>query len=181
MEQHSGPGPQGRRFVAGVIHNLRRDRGLTMALTTHPPVPSVTSLSRGDIWIEPEVQQRACLDATTVQEYTALYQEGRDLGPLVVFRDNDVYLLADGFHRYEAACCANVTTLPVVVYHGTLRDALFYATSCNLHGKPLTNADKWRRVLTVLAGLRMGAVVRQCHCEALRRNATLCRHGAEVT
>ena len=96
------------------------------------------------------MQQRTCLDAATVQEYTALYQEGRDLGPLVVFRDNDVSLLADGFHRYEAACVANVTTLPVVIYHGTLRDALFYATSCNLHGRPLTNADKRRRVLTVL-------------------------------
>jgi hypothetical protein len=41
-------------------------------------------------------------------------------------------------------------SLPAEVYEGTLREAILYATGCNLHGKPLTNADKRKRVTTLL-------------------------------
>jgi hypothetical protein len=102
-----------------------------------------------------------------VYEYRDLYAEGRDLGALTVFQDDDctffdddgavvpeggppIYTLADGFHRHHAAVLAGITELPCDVYRGNTRDAILYATSHNLHGQPLSNADKRRRVQTLL-------------------------------
>jgi hypothetical protein len=53
------------------------------------------------------------------------------------------------------------------VHEGHVRDAILHATSCNLHGKPLTNADKRRRVLALLqdpewCGWSDGAIARHC-------------------
>jgi hypothetical protein len=102
------------------------------------------------------VQQRAALDPEKVHEYAALYCEDRDLGRLVFFHTPGValteggFVLAEGFHRRLAALDAGLATLPAEVYEGTVRDAILYATSHNLHGKPLTNADKRKRVLTLL-------------------------------
>jgi hypothetical protein len=98
-----------------------------------------------------QIQQRAQTDMAKVDEYADLYREGRDLGRVVAFSDGERYLLADGFHRTLAAQIAEVAELPVEVHAGTLRDAIFYATSHNLHGKPLSNADKHKRVRTLLA------------------------------
>src|SRR4029450_2425551 len=101
-----------------------------------------------EIVVDPSIQQRVELDHAKVMEYAMLYGEGHDLGRLVVFTDGEKWLLADGFHRLEAALLAHLATLPGEVYRGTRRDAIFYATSCNLHGKPLSNADKRKRVQT---------------------------------
>ena len=151
-----------------------------MALTTHPPVSSVTSLiaaisgsnprcNNAPVWMPPPSKNTR--HSTRKAGTWGLWWYS-------VKTMSTCSLMASTV--YEAACRANATTLPVAVSHGP--SAMPSSTDdCNLHGKPLTNADKWRRVLTVLQDSRMGAVVRQCHCEALRRNATLCRHGAEVT
>jgi hypothetical protein len=104
----------------------------------------------GEIILDPTVQQRVELDHAKVEEYTELYADGHDLGRLVVFQTDAGWFLADGFHRLLAALTAGLPDLPCAVYHGSLRDAILYATSCNLHGKPLSNADKKRRVLTLL-------------------------------
>jgi hypothetical protein len=105
-----------------------------------------------------------------VYEYRDLYADGRDLGALTVFHDDNplnvfddgevrrglqeglplIYTLADGFHRYRAAGLAGLSALPCDVYNGTPRDAILYATSHNLHGQPLSNTDKRKRVLTLL-------------------------------
>jgi hypothetical protein len=98
------------------------------------------------------IQQRAEWNMATCGAYQELYEEGRDLGALVAFYDVEtgLYVLADSFHRHAAAQFAGLTTLPVDVYDGTYRDALLYATSHNLHGAPLTNRDKRRRVRTMV-------------------------------
>jgi hypothetical protein len=118
-------------------------------LQIHPELMTVpiASLVRD----QQQVQQRVSLDTEKVVEYKALYQDGHDLGCLIVFQTpSGVYYLADGFHRTHAAALAGLTELHCEVYQGTKRDAILYATSCNLHGKPLTNADKRKRVHTLL-------------------------------
>jgi ParB family chromosome partitioning protein len=105
----------------------------------------------GGILADPAIQQRVALDPAKLEEYAALYVDGHDLGRLVVFTDGQAWLLADGFHRHNAARRAGLAALPCAVYQGSRRDALLYATSCNLHGVPLTNADKWKRVTTLLS------------------------------
>ena len=126
-----------------------------MPLTTdHAPILMDIRLDAPDMFVLDAVQQRATLDPEKVYEYADLYREGRDLGRLVVFHteaeSEDEFYLADGFHRRLAALEAGLTTLPAEVHEGTIRDAILYATSCNLHGKPLSNADKRKRVTTLL-------------------------------
>jgi hypothetical protein len=104
----------------------------------------------GVIVVDLSIQQRVSMDAEKVEEYAALYADGYDLGRLVVFQVDEQWILADGFHRVDAARRAGLAELPCAVYHGTMRDAIFYATSCNLHGKPLSNLDKRKRVQTLL-------------------------------
>jgi hypothetical protein len=119
-----------------------------------PAVPELIDafpIIMADFRMDVGIQQRTALDQATVQEYCALYTEGRDLGRIVVFRDRyGTYFLADGFHRCQAAHMVGLETLPAEVHEGGYREALLYATSCNLHGKPLTNADKRKRVRTLL-------------------------------
>jgi len=119
-----------------------------------PQHPTIMELSISTIESNPRVQQRVALDLDKVAEYAALYREGVDLGPLVAFTDGKSMVLADGFHRIQAATLAAIEWLRVDVHPATgpdaFRDALFYATGCNLHGKPLSNADKRKRVLTML-------------------------------
>ena len=122
-----------------------------MALQIHPDRQSFYTLPLAQICLNDQVQQRVALDPEKVVEYSQLYRDGHDLGPLVVFTDGQTYLLADGFHRVQAAALAALLEVPVVVHDGTLREAILYATSCNLHGQPLTNADKRKRVQTLLA------------------------------
>jgi hypothetical protein len=116
------------------------------------PVYRDIDLRADDFVVQEQVQQRADYDLDKVHEYAALYKDGRDLGRIVVFfdRKTEAFILADGFHRHRAAMEAGLTTLPAEVHEGTVREALFYATGCNLHGKPLTNADKRKRVMTLL-------------------------------
>jgi hypothetical protein len=119
-----------------------------------PSCPTIMELSIFTIEADPRVQQRAALDLDTVAAYTALYQEGVDLGPLVAFTDGKSMFLADGFHRIQAANLAGIEWVSVEVHPATgpdaFRDALFHATKCNLHGKPLSNADKRKRVVTMI-------------------------------
>src|SRR5215467_11243071 len=114
--------------------------------------PTITTLPLERILRDDAVQQRADFNAEKMYEYRDLYAEGRDLGALVAFHDGESasYILADGFHRWAAAHLAGLNELPVEVLGGTKRDAILYATSHNLHGAPLTNKDKRRRVLTML-------------------------------
>jgi hypothetical protein len=121
-----------------------------LTLTEIGPTLMDIALTRSDFVMDAGVQQRVALDAEKVREYAELYRDGRDLGRLVIFYDRHSYILADGFHRAQAAWSVGLESLPADVYDGTLRDAVLYATGCNLHGKPLTNADKRKRVTTLL-------------------------------
>ena len=110
----------------------------------------VLTLTVGEIVAHPAIQQRVSMDREKVAEYAELYGEGRDLGRLVVFQTDEGLLLADGFHRLEAARTIGLHTLPCTVSQGSQRDAILFATSCNLHGKALSNQDKRKRVTTLL-------------------------------
>jgi hypothetical protein len=133
---------------------------MTTQLTLEGVGPTVIDipLTQPDFHIDLTIQQRVELDAATVADYAALYREGHDLGRITVFADEAAgcYWLSDGFHRRAAAQQAGLTTLPAVVYPGGRREALLYATSCNLHGKARSNADKKKSVLTLLQDAEWG-------------------------
>jgi hypothetical protein len=122
--------------------------------TTTDPILTEIRIDTDLVLALDEVQQRAAIDPAKVAEYAELYRDGHDLGPLVLFRAEDEHAvelyLADGFHRRLAALEAKLVQLPAKIYPGSVRDAILFATQCNKHGMPLSNADKRRRVMTLL-------------------------------
>lgn len=101
-----------------------------------------------------QTQMRAAMTPAKIQEYAELMAEqgGPDTFPAIVVYQirRDVYVLADGFHRCEAAVMAGFTTIPAEIRQGTIDDAVLWAIQANArHGLPRTNADKRRAVETL--------------------------------
>ena len=92
----------------------------------------------------PEVQPRAKLSDEKIEEYAKLMEEGVKFPPVVVFSETEnVYILADGFHRFRAAKKAGHQTIACIVKPGSIRNAQLFALRANAeHGLPLTQAEK---------------------------------------
>ena len=129
-----------------------------------PTVPSSLTASSGTVHeahtlmtlnaevrrCDADVQPRLALSDAHIRAYTALFQEGQQLGTIVVLQDGLDSYLADGFHRVAAAKSRGLEALPAAIRVGTKRDAMFYACGANKHDKPLSNVDKQRVVLHLL-------------------------------
>jgi hypothetical protein len=88
-------------------------------------------------------QTRARIDDVTVAEYAERMIAGDRFPPVVVFRSNGTYLLADGFHRLLARKLAKFERIDAEVRQGTRLDALKFSLSANhQHGLRRTNEDK---------------------------------------
>lgn len=115
-------------------------------------MPATTKLKLSDVQILSRNQPRAKMDAATVAEYAELIQAGVELPPITVFHDKaeDIYVLADGFHRFDAHSQLNKKAVDCIVRKGTAREAQLFALGCNAdHGLRRTNADK-RRVVEIM-------------------------------
>lgn len=96
-------------------------------------------------------QQREPFDPEVLEEYVGAVKAGARFPPVVVFRDGDNYVLADGHYRFRAQRRLGLKEVEVVVWGGTLRDAVRFSCGCNAdHGLRRTNADKRKAVLTLL-------------------------------
>ncbi|KKN09193.1 hypothetical protein LCGC14_1049210 [marine sediment metagenome] len=73
-----------------------------------------------DLKVDPTVNIRDRLDGDTVEKYESIFEI---LPPILVFRINGNYLLADGFHRYQAADNLGKLEIEAEVREGTLEDA----------------------------------------------------------
>jgi ParB-like chromosome segregation protein Spo0J len=88
-------------------------------------------------------QPRVKIDETTVQSYTEVLLDGKDMPDITVFFDGADNWLADGFHRYHAHKRAGLTEINIQVINGTKRDAFIFSLSANAkHGLPRSNEDK---------------------------------------
>ena len=90
-------------------------------------------------------QVRRILDARVIGEYAEAMGAGAIFPPLTVFAEkgSQRYVLADGFHRLEAAKAQSLATFLCEVQIGGVRAALGHALSANdQHGLRRTNADK---------------------------------------
>ena len=109
------------------------------------------------------LQIRVAIDERTVSEYADAIQNGAKLPPIVVFHSivvsppgternsagivlddaEDIFFLADGFHRVEACRRLGRKTIKADVRSGDKSDALKFALSANsAHGLRRTNEDK---------------------------------------
>jgi hypothetical protein len=96
------------------------------------------------IYTNPAYMVRAMLNQEVIDEYCEAYLADQDLPALNVFKQQSgKYLVADGWHRYEAAKQAKLKTLPVKVFKGEREKVIAVALAGNKsHGLRRTNADK---------------------------------------
>jgi len=91
--------------------------------------------------LDEELQPRAAIDRTVLENYVQLLVDGVRFPPVVAFRDDqgpikvNVLWLADGFRRWHAHKVIEADGIEVDVRTGTRRDALLYSLAANAkHG-----------------------------------------------
>ena len=104
------------------------------------------------ITVDDPLQVRKCIDLTTVDSYRVLMKSNGPLGLLDVFSTgNGKYLLANGWHRLEAAEQLGWKEIDCEVHTGDKRDAQLFAIRANTyHGRHLTREERRRAVRTLL-------------------------------
>jgi len=103
------------------------------------------AVSLHKITVDSALQVRDTLDRATIDHYADVFDR---LPPVVVFDTEDGLLLADGFHRMEAARKLERTHIDAVIHDGSRVDAEDFAASANATaGKPLTRQERIRAVL----------------------------------
>jgi hypothetical protein len=123
--------------------------------TTDPRI-RVVVLPLSALKLDPTIQCRANgVNQGTVKRYAERMKAGDKFPPLEAVQDGNVMLLADGWHRYEAALLAGFKSFEVRIRPGTRGDAVELAIRLNLpHGRPLAGQDTRRRVELALHELR---------------------------
>ena len=125
---------------------------IPLALLYRHPDLQVRAVARfGELQIRPDI----------VENYRKLYEQGRDLGPLVVVReineDGTVtgrFLLADGYHRFEALKQLNRTSVRCHVYRGDDFTAVLLAARENgRRGLPFGPNDTKQAISALLLAL----------------------------
>lgn len=97
---------------------------------------------------DPSVQPRVTLHKPTVEEYAERYSHGDTFPPPVVYWDEAINWLSEGFHRFAAWKKADLSDeIEVERRPGSKEDAILNALASNwTHGLRRTNADKRRSV-----------------------------------
>jgi ParB-like chromosome segregation protein Spo0J len=104
-----------------------------------------------DIQLEVETNARARIDEDVVIEYAERMSAGDKFPPVVLFCEQGLYYLADGFHRTLAARKAGAAEIDADVRSGNRNDALWFALGANqVNGLRPTVADKRHAILLAL-------------------------------
>jgi transposase len=105
----------------------------------------VRPLALDVIVVRPEIQVRLeGLNEDQVTAWAEALESGKEFPPIVVFRDIDesgqeIYILADGFHRLESHRRAGLDVIKAEIHPGGYAGAFEYAETANLkHGQRLS-------------------------------------------
>ena len=69
-------------------------------------------------------QMRVDMRPEIVAEYADEMLAGTTFPPVVLYQDGEVYWLADGYHRVDAARSIHRETITASIHEGTSRDAI---------------------------------------------------------
>jgi hypothetical protein len=112
-----------------------------------------------EITIDPALMPRDGLDEDTVVEYVAAWLRGATFPPVSLVRVDKLLLLADGWHRVEAAARAGKPRVAAAITHGTRRDALVIGLKANsAHGLRPRPQDCRRMVELILGDKEFAAL-----------------------
>lgn len=93
-----------------------------------------------ELTIDPSVSPRKRLDRARVEEYASILE---NMPPITAFTHDGMKLLADGFHRVEAAKLRGWDALPCVEIEGDWWDAYVFSVRENAkHGAGLNQEEK---------------------------------------
>lgn len=87
---------------------------------------------------EPLVESRSHLDRGSVASYTRNLDEAE---PVIVFDTGNELILADGYHRVEAARQVGRATIKADVRKGSRSDALHFAVSLSKDQRGVTDIE----------------------------------------
>jgi hypothetical protein len=134
----------------------------------------MASIAIFSVRADAQAQPRTSIDTELIGEYAeAMMALGATFPPLVVFRDGDVYWLADGFHRFYAYKGCQTAEVECDVREELdgergLRATILYSVGANaVHGVRPTNEDKRRAVMKLLGDPEWskwpdGEIARRC-------------------
>ncbi len=109
------------------------------------------SIPLDKILVNHDYQIRESLDTETINEYADAYRQKQSMPAVDVYRSDDEFILADGFHRVAAAKQAGLKTIQANIHIGKAPEILTLAFALNSrHGRRMTNADKRRAVMLSL-------------------------------
>lgn len=92
-------------------------------------------------------QVRSEISDETVTQYADALGRGERFPAVIVFRDKNTDVLADGFHRVRAYQEAGRSEIEADVYQGKRDEALWFALGANrAHGQRLSGDDKRRAI-----------------------------------
>lgn len=141
-----------------------------------PPTPAPLAhedVPLDDIVTHPELQLRVRPhDNDYIDQLVEAVKQGKQLAPIVVFRDTDAgaLRLADGHARVEATRRAGKDTIRAEVRAGDHHAAYLYALGANAtNGERRTNADLRNAVTSALSNQTMSSwsnvqIAAVCHC-----------------
>ncbi|MDD4892765.1 MAG: hypothetical protein PHH73_02035 [Candidatus Rickettsiella isopodorum] len=113
---------------------------------------NIAKIKLDEIRIDGGTQQRCEINNEVVTEYYIAINDGIEFPAVTLFLDGIEYWLADGFHRFLAHQRLKSVDILAEIRKGNRRDALLYSTGANnTHGLRVTNADKRKSVLVLLA------------------------------
>lgn len=110
---------------------------------------NIKELKINEVIADDRLNIRSRRNPNLVETYVAVIDE---LPPIAVFNVKSEYLIADGFHRYEAHLVANRKAIKADVKDGTWQDAERYAAIANTkHGARLSTPDLHSAVRRLLS------------------------------
>ena len=112
---------------------------------------SLKVLNLQSIRIDGNTQARTAINNELVDEYAAAMSDGGRFPEIECYFDGVDYWLVDGFHRYWAMNKLGKASATVMVFNGTLREAVLHSLGVNAgHGLRKSSDDKRKSVQTML-------------------------------
>jgi ParB-like chromosome segregation protein Spo0J len=144
----------------------------------------IVNLPITDITIDPELQSRAAMSDSAIQDYCEALKRGVALPPVQVVKDvgGSRIRLVDGFHRLAAYQKLERNVIPAQITVGDQATAIELAVTANAtHGLQRTNADKQKAIKLFLSQPGKASLADRAVADKLNvSNKTVARVRAEL-
>ena len=131
---------------------------------------SIKVLNLKSIRLDGNTQARTAINNELVAEYAAAMADGVRFPEIETYFDGVDFWLVDGFHRYLAMLSLGKASAAVMVFNGSLREAVWHSLGVNTgHGLRKSSDDKRKSVQAALNDAEWSqqtdrAIAKHCGC-----------------